>query len=92
MSNYTVTLTDAQKKALEHVTVSVQEWIENFVHARCQIAIEDIVNKEIQRKLAAGETISGTKEDIVMAADIKTLAEIHSDPTPDIYQEPNPFV
>ena len=29
--NYTVTLTDAQKKALEHVTVSVQEWIENCV-------------------------------------------------------------
>lgn len=92
MSNYTITLTDAQKKALEHVTVSIQEWIENFVYVRCETAIEEIVSKEIQRKLAAGETISGTKEEIVMAADIKTLAEMHSEPTPDIYQQPNPFV
>jgi hypothetical protein len=30
---------------------------------------------EIQRKLAAGETISGSKEDLVLAADIETAAE-----------------
>jgi hypothetical protein len=72
---YTITISEAQDKALSFVTVSQQEWIQNAVNARCQDAIEEIVNAEIQRKLAAGETISGSKEDIVLAADIETAAE-----------------
>lgn len=76
MTQYTITLTAAQDKALKHVAVDPQEWIENFVFARCENAINDIVNVEIQRKLSVGETISGSKEDIVLAANIETLAEI----------------
>lgn len=72
---YTITLTDAQDKALSVFAFSQQTWIENVVNERCRIAIEEIVAAEVQRKLAAGETISGTKEDIVMAADIETAAE-----------------
>lgn len=72
---YTITLTDAQDKALNYVAISTQEWIENAVFHRADVAIEEIVNAEIQRKLAAGETISGTKEEIVLAADIETGAE-----------------
>jgi hypothetical protein len=73
--NYTITLSDAQDKALSVVTINSQEWIENAVFERCRVAIEEIVNAEVQRKLAAGESISGTKEDIVMAADVETAAE-----------------
>ena len=72
---YTITLTDAQDKALSVVTLDQQDWIENAVFERCRIAIEEIVNTEVQRKLANNETISGSKEDIVMAADIETAAE-----------------
>jgi hypothetical protein len=72
---YTITLTDAQDKALSVVALNQQDWIENAVFERCRIAIEEIVNAEVQRKLAAGETISGSKEDIVIAADIETAAE-----------------
>lgn len=72
---YTVTLSDAEDKALSVVAFSQQEWIDNAVHERCRIAMEDIVNKEVQLKLAAGETISGSKEDIVMAANVETAAE-----------------
>ena len=72
---YTITLTDAQDKALSVVAVDQQDWIENVVFERCRIAIDEIVNAEVQRKLAAGETISGSKEDIVMAADVETAAE-----------------
>jgi hypothetical protein len=72
---YTITLTDAQDKALSIVAVNQQEWIENAVFERCRVAIEEIVNAEVQRKLAAGEPITGSKEDIVMAADIETAAE-----------------
>lgn len=72
---YTITLSDAENKALGVVAASQQEWIDNAVHERCRIAIEEIVNAEVQRKLAANETISGSKEDIVLAAPIKSAAE-----------------
>ena len=75
MTTYTITLSDAENKALGFVAVSQQEWIDNAVHERCRLAIEEIVNAEVQRKLAANETISGTKEDIVNAAQIKSAAE-----------------
>lgn len=72
---YTITLSDAENKALGYVALSQQEWIDNAVHERCRIAIEEIVAAEVQRKLAAGESITGTKEDLVMAAPIKSAAE-----------------
>ncbi len=72
---YTVTLSDAENKALGFVAFSQQDWIDNAVHERCRIAIEEIVNAEVQRKLAAGESISGSKEDIVNAAPIQSAAE-----------------
>jgi hypothetical protein len=72
---YEVVLSDAENKALGVVAASQQDWIDNAVHERCRIAIEEIVNAEVQRKLAANETISGSKEDIVLAAPIKSAAE-----------------
>lgn len=75
MATYTITLSDAENKALGVVALSQQDWIDNAVHERCRIAIDEIVNAEVQRKLAAGESISGSKEDIVNAADIESAAE-----------------
>ena len=72
---YTVILSDAEDKALGFVAVSQDDWIQNAIHERCRIAIEEIVAAEVQRKLAANETISGSKEDIVNAAPIKSAAE-----------------
>jgi hypothetical protein len=72
---YTITLSDAEDKALSVIALSQQDWIDNAVHERCRIAIDEIVNAEVQRLLAAGETISGSKEDIVLAATIETAAE-----------------
>lgn len=71
---YTITLSDAEDKALGVVAVSQQEWIENAVKERCRVAIEEISNAEIQKKLSAGETISGSREDIVNAANIESAA------------------
>lgn len=75
MKQYTITLTDAEDKALGVVAFSQQDWIDNAVHERCRIAMEEIVNAEVQRKLAAGEPITGTKEDIVIAAQVESAAE-----------------
>lgn len=79
MPQYILNLTDAQDKALGYVAASQQEWIEGAVHERCRLAIEEIVAQEVERKLAAGETISGSKEDIVMAAQIKSAAQRHAE-------------
>lgn len=72
---YTITLSDAQDKALSVVALDQQDWIENAVFERCRIAIEEIVAAEVERITAIGGTISGTKEDIVNAADVETAAE-----------------
>ena len=71
---YTITLSDAEDKALSTVA-NQQEWIDNAVHNRCRIAIEEIVAAEVERITSVGGEISGTKEDIVMAAQVKTAAE-----------------
>ena len=75
MTTYTITLSDAENKALHVVAMSAQDWIDNAVHERCRIAIEEIVAAEVQRKLAAGEAITGSKDDIVMAANVESAAE-----------------
>ena len=75
MAIYTITLTDAEDKALKSVAVSAQDWIDNAVHERCRLAIDEIVNAEVQRKLATGEPITGSKDDIVMAANVESAAE-----------------
>ena len=75
MATYTITLSNAEDKALKTVAVSAQDWIDNAVHERCRIAIDEIVNAEVQRKLAAGKSITGSKDDIVMAADVESAAD-----------------
>ena len=72
---YTITLSDAEDKALSVVAFSQKEWIDNAIHERCRIAIEEIVAKEVERITSEGGTLSGTKEDIVLAAPIETAAE-----------------
>ena len=75
MANYTITLSAAEDKALGFVAVSQNEWIQNAIHERCRLAIEEIVAAEVQRLLEAGQPITGTKDDIVIASPIKSAAE-----------------
>jgi len=75
MTTYTITLSAAENKALGAVAFSQQEWIDNAIHERCRVAIEEIVAAEVERITASGGSISGTKEDIVNAAPIKSAAE-----------------
>lgn len=87
--SYTVTLSEAQNKALSTIAISQQEWIENMVHERCRIAIDEIVNAEIKRKLDAGEPITGSKEEIVLAADVETAIERNEKALADIQSRMN---
>jgi len=76
MKTYTIILSDAEDKALSVIALSQQEWIDNAVHERCRIAIEEIVAAEVERITSEGGTLSGTKEDIVLAAPVETAAEL----------------
>ena len=42
MTTYTITLSEAENKALGYVAVSQNDWIQNAVKERCRIAIEEI--------------------------------------------------
>ena len=75
MTTYTITLTPAEDKALGVIAFSQNDWIQNAIKERCRIAIEEIVAAEVQRKLAAGESITGSKDDIVMAAPVESAAQ-----------------
>ena len=75
--NITITLTDAQEKALAYVAASPQEWAENAVHNRCNIAIDEIYNMEVARMTADPEitSIPADKDTVVLAADIQSVTE-----------------
>lgn len=74
-----VTINQAQEKALAHAVYDPQEWIENAVYNRCRIAIEEIVAAEVERITSEGGELKGTKEDIVLAAPIKSAKEIQEE-------------
>jgi hypothetical protein len=72
---YTITLTDAEDKALNYVAMSGQEWINNVVHERCRVAIEEMFKDEVERAISNGETISGSKDEVILKSPLKSLAE-----------------
>jgi hypothetical protein len=75
--NITITLTDAQEKALAYVAASPQEWAENAVYNRCRIAIDEIYDMEVARMTAdpAITSIPADRDTVVLAADIPSAAE-----------------
>ena len=68
---YTITLTDTQDKALSYVSIAQQNWIDNVVHDRCRIAIDEIVDIYTKRALDEGVQIPATREAIVDAAFVR---------------------
>ena len=77
MTTLTIELTAAQEKALAYVAASPQEWAENAVHTRCNIAIDQIYDAEVARMNADPEitSIPADKDAVVLAADIQSAAE-----------------
>jgi hypothetical protein len=75
--NITITLTEAEAKALAYVALSPQEWAENAVHERARIAIEEIFQLEVQRMLADSNTteIPADREAVVLASTLPSAAE-----------------
>jgi len=76
MTTYTISLTDAETKAMEYVAFSVQDWADNALKNRARQAIDEIYNSEVARMTAdpAITSIPADKEAVVLAADIKSVA------------------
>ena len=66
--NYTVTLTETEKLAMEYIAYEPQEWIENVVKERARIAIDEIVKIAVEKFLEINESIPGSKDEIVSQA------------------------
>ena len=76
MTTYTITLTDSEKKAMEYVAVSVQDWADNALKNRARQAINEIYNMEVARMTADPDitSIPADKDQVVLNADIKSAA------------------
>ncbi len=67
--DYTITLTEAETKAMEYVAADPQGWIDNAAHNRARIAIDEICDLYVKHKLDNNEAITATnKPDMVLAA------------------------
>ena len=65
MTTYTITLTEAENKALSYAALAQQTWIDNAVHERCRLAIEEIVALTVQKCLETNTAIPGSKDAMV---------------------------
>lgn len=79
MATYTIELTETEDLAMQYAALDVDDWIQNAVHERARIAIENIVSFAINKFLEAGQSIPGSREEIVAAAFangwVKTVAQ-----------------
>ena len=66
--NYTITLTQAENDALAYAALSQDDWIQNAVHERCRVAIDEIVQIGVQKCLETNTQVPGTKDAIVELA------------------------
>lgn len=68
MTTYNITLTAAEDAALSYAALSQDDWIQNAVHERCRIAIDEIVQITVAKCLETSIQIPGSKEEMVTLA------------------------
>ena len=68
MATYNIELTETEDLAMQYAALDVDDWIQNAAHERARIAIDEIVKIAVEKFLEAGQTIPGSREQIVAAA------------------------
>ena len=68
MSDYTITITSAEEKALKTVMVDIKEWSTNLVKVRAEKATKEITTKLLEHCNA---------NDITLATGVEALSLIH---------------
>jgi hypothetical protein len=91
MATYTVTLSDAEIRAMEHICLDVDDWIQNAFAHRINTAIQALSDIEIAKAIKDQRTIMTDREKLVELSNEPAMAEWLSEenynPNPD-----NPFV
>ena len=78
--DYTITLTEAEQKAMEYIAADVDDWITNAATNRARIAIDEICQFYTNYKLENNEAITVVGKDAMVLAAyeeglIKTVAQ-----------------
>ena len=66
--DYTVTLTEAQRKALEYIALDASEWINNAAISRSNNAVDEICAIYTNHKLNNNEAITVVGKDAMVLA------------------------
>lgn len=75
MPTYTIELTDVEQKSMEYVSTDVDFWIQNAVHERARLAGDELVADDVKAKLANGEPIPPTRDEIIMGSTLPNAQE-----------------
>lgn len=68
MTTYNIILTQAEDAALGYAALSQDDWIQNAIHERCRIAIDEIVQITVAKCLETSTQIPGSKDAMVELA------------------------
>ena len=83
MSDYTITLTSAEEKALKTVMVDIKEWTTNSIKVRAEIATKEITTKLLEHCNANGIALAtGAEAQIDQAYSLKLVEELKVDEIP----------
>jgi hypothetical protein len=73
---YTITISDAEQKALEYVFYSPQDWIESALKERATLAMQEIADYQIRQGLVTEGT---SIEDVVLGANVRSVVQRRND-------------
>lgn len=75
--DYTITLTDTEKKSMEYATADVKEWIDNAAKNRARIAKEEIIALNTAHCNANSIAIAvGEAAQVQQAYDLKVVTTV----------------
>lgn len=76
---FTIELSDIELKALNYVAYDANDWIQNAIHERCRLAIDELANDDVQHRLKNGLPIQGTREEIVLNSTLPSGKQRHEE-------------
>jgi hypothetical protein len=68
MKTYSVELTELEELAFQYAAINTQEWVENSVKHRCQIALDEIIGVVATKYLTEGIQMPTTQLEVVQDA------------------------
>jgi len=79
MADYTITLTDTEKKSMEYITSDVDDWITNAATNRARIAKQEILNLNMEHCNKNSITIAtGEDAQVTQAYDLGVVKKATS--------------